>query len=336
MTDLNKAFSVQRRVRGPWRKYLDALDPFRADLHRYCTQLTGNIWDGEDLAQDALIKVFSHLGKIDASLDNPRAYLIRTATNLWIDRVRRSVRERALLELERVETTGHSGDQSQTLEVREAGQALMQGLHPQERAAIVLKEVLDYSLEESAEVLKTTVGAVKSALHRGRARLNESKPKAQFVIPPREMVEQFLTALASKDLETLEAICAADLSLELVGGAESNSFEQAKTFFSHAHSEMPILGFGRNPNWELIDFEGEPMVVGYRTLHGIEGVNEVHRIEVLDEKIVRVRTYCFCPEVLSAIARQLDKPLINRPITHRSPSLADVPGLLLSGLFAKR
>jgi DNA-directed RNA polymerase specialized sigma24 family protein len=48
--------------------------------YRYCRRLTGNIWDGEDLLQDALMRVFSLLGKIDADL-NPRAYLIRTATN---------------------------------------------------------------------------------------------------------------------------------------------------------------------------------------------------------------------------------------------------------------
>ena len=82
MSKLDAAFKVQRRVRGPWRRYLDALAPFRSDLYRYCWRLTGNAWDGEDLVQDTLIRVFSMLGKIDVQLDNPRSYLIRTATNL--------------------------------------------------------------------------------------------------------------------------------------------------------------------------------------------------------------------------------------------------------------
>jgi RNA polymerase sigma-70 factor, ECF subfamily len=49
----------------------------------------------------------------------------------------------------------------------------MSQVAPQERAAVVLKEVFDFTLEQIAEVLSTTVGAVKSALHRGRARLEE-------------------------------------------------------------------------------------------------------------------------------------------------------------------
>jgi hypothetical protein len=50
----------------------DALEPLRPDLYRHCRRLTGNIWDGEDLFQDALMRVFSLLGKIDADLENPR------------------------------------------------------------------------------------------------------------------------------------------------------------------------------------------------------------------------------------------------------------------------
>jgi RNA polymerase sigma-70 factor, ECF subfamily len=96
---IESAFGVQDRIRGPWRRYLDCLAPFRSQLHRYCCKLTGNVWDGEDLVQDTLIRVFSMLGKIDVQLENPEAYLVRTATNPWIDRVRRSIREQELLQL---------------------------------------------------------------------------------------------------------------------------------------------------------------------------------------------------------------------------------------------
>jgi RNA polymerase sigma-70 factor (ECF subfamily) len=75
-------FGVQRSVRGPWRRYVDRLADHRPALHAYCRRLTGNVWDGEDLVQDTLVRVFSQMGKTDVALDNPRAYLIRTATNL--------------------------------------------------------------------------------------------------------------------------------------------------------------------------------------------------------------------------------------------------------------
>lgn len=100
MGEAEMAFDVQGGVRRPWRQYLDSLTALRPEVHRYCCRLTGNVWDGEDLLQDTLVRVFSLLGKSDA---NPRAYLVRTATDLWIDRVRRAAREQAALQLERAE-----------------------------------------------------------------------------------------------------------------------------------------------------------------------------------------------------------------------------------------
>ena len=97
------AFDIQRAVRGPWRRYIDRLSEHRPALHAYCRRLTGNVWDGEDLVQDALLRVFSLLGKADGRLENPKAYLIRTATNLWIDTVRRRAREQAAIALEHAE-----------------------------------------------------------------------------------------------------------------------------------------------------------------------------------------------------------------------------------------
>src|SRR5262245_34926710 len=157
-------FSVQRSVRGPWRRYLDQLTEHRPALHAYCCRLTGNVWDGEDLVQDTLIRVFSLLGKTDARLENPKAYLIRTAANLWIDRVRRSAREQAAMALEQAEPT--SVPPYETTDGRVAARTLFQTLHPQERAALLMKDVLDLSLEETAAILRTSVGAVKSALSR--------------------------------------------------------------------------------------------------------------------------------------------------------------------------
>ncbi len=81
---------------------------------------------------------------------------------------------------------------------------------------------------------------------------------------------------------------------------------------------MPEIGFGENPRWELIDYRGEPMVLGYRTLGGIEGLNEVHRIDVTDGKITRIRCYCFCPDTLKALGDELSIHALPGP--YRSPS----------------
>src|SRR6185295_4729503 len=225
MAGKDDAFRVQGNVRRPWRDYLDSLSALRPDLHRYCVRLTGNVWDGEDLVQDTLVRVFSLLGKIDADLENPKAYLIRTATNLWIDRMRRAAREQAMLELERAETIqveAAGGD-----DARPAAKALFAALHPQERAAIVLKEVFDLSLDETAALLHTSSGAIKAALNRARGRLDSRRQPAGFAAP-RELVEKFMLALRAKDIEGLRALCAADLTVELVGGAELEGFDNSR------------------------------------------------------------------------------------------------------------
>lgn len=321
MKNSSDAFEVQGQVRGPWRQYLDAFSPIRPDLHRYCCKLTGNVWDGEDLLQDALLKVFSLLGKIDADLENPRAYVIRTATNLWIDRTRRVAREYALLELERTSAEQDQADVGMLAEVHEAASKLMQQLHPQERAAVLMKDVLDLSLDETASVLSTTVGAVKSALQRGRGRLEKRLQAAGYAVPPRAMVEKFAEAMRNTDVETLKSICEANLTVELVGGAEMNSFDDSSAFFEHAHFVWPEAGFGENPWWKVEEYEGEPLVLGFRTLNGTEGLNEIHRLEVLDEKIIHVRCYCWCPDTLNTVGAAFGVKRVEHPLrTYRSPS----------------
>ena len=322
---LQDAFAVQGDVRGPWRNYLDALVPLRPALYSHCCKLTGNIWDAEDLAQEALLKVFSLLGKIDADLANPKAYLMRTATNAWIDKARRNAREQAHLASTAAEISADEPamqpDPASSNDAQVAAGELLARLHPAERAALVMKDVLDLSLAETAQVLGTSVGAIKSALHRGRGRLDERIASAQLGAPSQALVERFMVALQETDLDTLKEICATDLAVELVGGAEMASLQESKTFFEHAHFVWPELGFGENPWWKSIVYHGEPLVVGFRTLNGIEGVNEVHRLTELDGRITRVRCYCFCPDTLHALADELGENSLQRPLNpYRSPS----------------
>lgn len=120
----------------------------------------------------------------------------------------------------------------------------------------------------------------------------------------------------------MKALCDEHVTGELVGGVEAHSFDEAKTIFEHAHMVMPWLGFGDRPWWRIADYEDEPIVLGFRTLDGIEGLNEIHRVEAVDGLVVRVRTYCFSPETLAVVASALGIAALPRP--HRSPSAGDV------------
>src|SRR4029450_2658990 len=88
---------LRKSLAGAWHQYLVGLDPMRSDLFRYCRRLTGHLWDAEDLVQETLLRAFSGLSQVLHTIKNPRAYLLRIATNLWIDTLRaRAVEQVAL------------------------------------------------------------------------------------------------------------------------------------------------------------------------------------------------------------------------------------------------
>lgn len=310
----NDAFSVQETAQVAWRQYIDNVAPLRPDLFRYCHGLTGNVWDGEDLAQDVLLRVFGNLGKINGPIANPRAYLLRSATNLWIDRIRRANLGRAHEQLEQAEPVAAGPDASQIVDVRAAVSSLFLNLPPRERAAVLLCDVLDFSLEETASMLKTTVGAIKQALFRGRSKLKSSRSAPPAASPtPQAVIDKFVAALASKDFDAIRTLCLVDLRVDMVGGASFENYESGKVTIEHAHMVIPGMGLGENPNWRVVIYEGEPIAVGFRTVNGTEGLNEIWRFEVDDGEISRIRLYCFTPDVLIAVAKTLGVPALNRP-----------------------
>jgi RNA polymerase sigma-70 factor (ECF subfamily) len=97
MADFELPDGLRDDLRAAWHRYIDLLAPLRPALHGYCRRLTGNLWDAEDLVQDTLLRSFATLGSMFGQVGNPRAYLLRTATNLWIDTVRRRASETTAL-----------------------------------------------------------------------------------------------------------------------------------------------------------------------------------------------------------------------------------------------
>src|SRR5262249_4921118 len=116
-------------------------------------------------------------------------------------------------------------------------------------------------------------------------------------------------------------LCSPDLTVELVGGAETAGFEANRNYFAYAHKSLPGLNPGVQPRWVAALFGNEALALGFRTIDGIEGLNEVHRLEAAGERIQRIRCYCFCPELLGEVARDLGLKALLRP--YRSPSAGE-------------
>ena len=313
MAKFELADESRNDARAAWHRYLAHVAPFRPELHRYCRKLTGEIWDAEDLVQDTLLRGFGTLGSVHQRIANPRGYLIRIATNLWVDAQRRRGAEtRALARA--VEPPGADAPPpAHATDVREAGTVLMQQLSPQERAAFLMKDVFDMSLAEIAEALGTSVGAVKAALHRGRGRLERGDAAASSPrpTPPAELVDRFVERLAASDLPGLLELMADTGVVETVGSlleVGRDQFEREGSWLwqsVHVHPDLPPEQ--RPPKWrpESGRFRGEPVMLSFSPFQGEDWLQSITRFEEQDGRIGRIRAYYFCPETMREVAQQL-------------------------------
>jgi RNA polymerase sigma-70 factor (ECF subfamily) len=106
--------------------------------------------------------------------------------------------------------------------VRLAFIAGLQLLPPKQRAVLLLREVLAFSAAEAGEALDLSVPAVKSALQRARARLDEAAPNRDEVLEPsspraRELLAQYMAAWEASDPEAFRRVLRADAAIEPVG-----------------------------------------------------------------------------------------------------------------------
>ncbi|MCC3373688.1 RNA polymerase sigma factor [Cohnella sp. REN36] len=141
---------------------------FESELRSYCRMLTGTPWDTDDLFQDTLLKAFKAREKLYQH-PSPRAFLFRVASNAWIDECRKRKADVGLPE--GYETFSSNSDEY-LLDIKDSLNLLVSAIPPFQAASVLLADVFGYRSREIADMLDTTEGAVKAALHRARKRLN--------------------------------------------------------------------------------------------------------------------------------------------------------------------
>lgn len=326
MTDKNTdpPKDLPNNLRSAWQRFLDTYEPLRPELYRYCRYLTRSAWDAEDLVQDALARAFVTLGCLSQPIPNPRAWLFRIASNLWIDRMRRTREDPG-------DVSGHDASAEARASVepratREAAGTLIAQLSPQERAAVVLKDTFDLSLEEIAETLSTTVGAVKAALHRGRGKLvdpvvaDASAPRA----PAPPVLDAFCAAFNARDLDRLAGLLLDTASLEIVGINAEYGPEAAKKgslwgAFQPLGWSNVVPNCGIEPHFlegyrpsppraEVRHHRGEWIFLFWYPQDDGEAVRDVGRAEVAGDRLSRWRNYFFTPDVVAEICREIGVP----------------------------
>ena len=142
------------------------------ELLRYCLAVAGSAGEAEDLAQEAWLKGIES-GALGGH-PNPKALLMRLARQRWIDRARRErVHARIVALLAREAAEKRQDDAAAPDDLEKLLTAVVRRMLPLQRTLFLLRDVLGYSAADTARLLRTTEGAVKSALFRARQALRQ-------------------------------------------------------------------------------------------------------------------------------------------------------------------
>ncbi len=129
--------------------------------------MTGNATEAEDVMQEAFLKLWERWERV-GGLEDPIAYLYRTAFNVFRSRRRR------LLRSARRSVIQHSEDPLEAVELHHAVMAALRKLSPRQRAAVVLTQLLGLSSAEAAQALRIRAGTVRVLASQGRSAMRES------------------------------------------------------------------------------------------------------------------------------------------------------------------
>ena len=269
--------------------FLETITNLRPSLHRYCARMTGSAMDGEDVVQEALFQAYR---KLDTFEDGRPLgpWLFRIAHNRCIDLLRRrEVRQEA-------EAGASVADVVEPAPVLgRAVEYLVLALPPKERAAVLLKDVFDYSLEEIAELVDSTVGGVKAALNRGRGKLAERPAPARAVDPEMsQLLNLYVERFNRRDWDAVRELITADARL-LVADRFAGALRNAPYFARYDRM---------TEEWrmEVGEVEGEAVVLALRRVDGQWQTHSVTRVVWEGDRIAQVVDYWHCPWVLRDVS----------------------------------
>jgi len=199
-------------------QFLALVAGVRPELHRYCARLTGSVIEGEDIVQETLAKAFYALS-LSPEVPALRPWLFRIAHNAALDFLKSHGRRYTEVLADVDEVAGFV-DQPDPAVVR-AALARFVALPVAQRSAVILKDVLGHSLEETADTMGSTIMAVKAALVRGRKRLLQDEPAGETVAETtRADLDRYTRLFNARDWDGLRAMVGQDCRLDLVSKSQ--------------------------------------------------------------------------------------------------------------------
>ncbi|NGN63356.1 RNA polymerase sigma-70 factor [Streptomyces sp. A7024] len=209
------------------REAMADTDPFlehRRLLFGTAYRMLGTVTDAEDILQDAWLK-WQQADR--AAVRNPKAYLVRTVTNLSLNRLTsaRATREQYVgpwLPEPLLTTPDAAEDAERADAVSAALLVVLETLKPVERAVFVLREAFGYSHAEIAGFLDRPEPTVRQIALRARKHVQDRKPRTDDADPAqrRKVVERFLAAASGGDLNAVMDLLAPDVTAWSDGGGK--------------------------------------------------------------------------------------------------------------------
>ncbi len=223
------------------------VEPYRSELHAHCYRMLGSVHDAEDALQDAMLRAWRGLARFEGR-SSLRSWLYTIATNTCLNLIAR--RPKRVLPIDYgppadphdgpaatpvVESVwvepypdeglgledGYAGPEAR-YQLRESVElafvAVLQHLPANQRAALILREVLGFSAQEVADALETSVASVNSALQRARKTVDERLPEQSQQATLRELgdqrlreiVESYADAMDRGDVDAVVSMLAED------------------------------------------------------------------------------------------------------------------------------
>ncbi len=225
--------------------FLAVVDDLRPELHRYCARLTGSVIEGEDIVQETLAKAFYALS-LTPEAPPLRPWLFRIAHNTAIDFLKSHGRRHVEVRAELDDVAIEADERPDPMVVRSALSRFLT-LPVSQRSAVILKDVLEHSLEETAETMGVTVLAVKALLVRGRARLREDEREdvAAAGADSRARLDRYAALFNRRDWDGVRALVGNDCRLDLVSKAARRGKAVGAYFGRYENEQGVRLRTGR-------------------------------------------------------------------------------------------
>jgi RNA polymerase sigma-70 factor, ECF subfamily len=269
-------------------------DPLRPRLIRIAYRMLGSVADAEDMVQEAFLR---WLDADRGAVREPEAYLRRVVTRLCLDHLK-SARHRRETYIgpwlpEPVVEAAEDEIDDVTLPLMMA----LERLSPLERAAFLLHDVFGVSFEEIAETIGREPATSRQLASRARTHVRAARPR--FHMPKErglEIAAAFFAATRSGDMQELQSLLAADVTVYADGGGKRPAARQ------------PIVGFDGvirlHASLALIYAEKMSRIVRYGFINGLPGFVTIEQDDTLQTTALEIED---CKIVAIYVMRNPDK-----------------------------